>query len=127
MYSKTLKIFRTNTVFRNDRSSRVGGVIVAVQSNITAVECVDFVTDCEIDLVKISLSGKKDVYIGSFDMSKRNINYLNKLKESLELLNRNKPKELILCGDFNCPDIDWENCPWNIVKIYKIKQKNNIW
>ena len=79
-----------------------------MQSNITAVECVDVVTDCEIDLVKISLKGKKDIYIGSFYMPKRNINDLNKLKESWELLNRNKPKELIPCGDFNCPDIDWE-------------------
>ena len=53
-YNKTAiqnsEIFPENyTVFRNDRSSRGGGVFVAVQSNITAVECVDFVTDCEID------------------------------------------------------------------------------
>ena len=34
---------------------------------------------------------------------------LCELKKSLERLNGNKPKDLILCGDFNCPDIDWEH------------------
>ena len=27
----------------------------------------------------------------------------------MELLNGNKPKDIILCGDFNCPDIGWEH------------------
>ena len=95
------------TVFRNDRSSRGGGgVFVAVQSNITAVECVDFVTDCEIDFAKVTQKGKKELYIGSFYMPKRN---MKDLEKSLELLNGNKPKDFILCGDFNCPDIDWEH------------------
>lgn len=71
-------------VFRHDRSSRGGGVFVAVQTNMTAVECVDFVTDCEIDFAKISLKGKKDIYIGSFYMPKRNMEDLCKLKESLD-------------------------------------------
>ena len=96
------------TVFRKYRSSRDGGVFVAVQSDITAVECVDFVMDCEIDFAKISLKGKKDIYIGSFYMPKRNMKGLCKLKESLVLFSKNKLKELILCGDFNCPDIDWD-------------------
>ena len=60
-------------------------MFVAVQSNITAVEYVDFVTDCEIDFAKISLKGKKDFYIGSFYMPKRNMKDFCKLKESLEL------------------------------------------
>ena len=113
-YSKSAiqnsEIFPDNyTVFRNDRSSRGGGVFVAVQSNITAVECVDFVTDCEIDFAKVTLKGKKELYIGSFYMPKRNMKDLCELKKSLELLNGNKPKDIILCGDFNCPDIDWEH------------------
>ena len=51
---KTLNFFPDNyTVFRNDRSSRSGGVFVTIQSNITAVKCVDFVTECEIDFAKL--------------------------------------------------------------------------
>ena len=79
------------TVFRNDRSTRGGGVFVAVRSNLTAVECVDFVTDCEIDLVKISLKGRQELFVGSFYMPKRNMTDLNNLRQSLELLNKSKP------------------------------------
>ena len=81
---------------------------VAVRSNLTAVECVDFVTDCEIELVKISLKGRQELFVGSFYMPKRNMTDLNNLRQSLELLNKSKPKHLVLCGDFNCPDIDWD-------------------
>ena len=95
-------------VFRNDRSTRGGGVFVAVRSNLTAVECVDFITDCELDLVKISLKGKQELFVGSYYMPKRNMTDLNNLRQSLELLNKSKPKHLVLCGDFNCPDIDWD-------------------
>ena len=68
----------------------------------------DFVTDCEIDLVKISLKGRQELFVGSFYMPKRNMTDLNNLRQSLELLNKSKPKHLVLCGDFNCPNIDWD-------------------
>ena len=51
---------------RNERSTRGGGVFVAVRSNLTAVECVDFITDCELELVKISLKGRQELFVGSF-------------------------------------------------------------
>ena len=41
-------------------------------------------------------------------MPKRNMTDLNNLRQSLELQNKSKPKHLVLCGDFNCPDIDWD-------------------
>ena len=41
-------------------------------------------------------------------MPHRNLLDLDQLEPSLDLLNGSKPKHLILCGDFNCPDIDWE-------------------
>ena len=68
-------------------------MFVAVQSNITAVECVDFVTNCEIDFAKVTLKGKKELYIGSFYMPKWNMKDLCELKKTLELLNGNKPKD----------------------------------
>ena len=36
-----------------------GGVFNAVQKNISAVECVDFVTSCEVDFAKITLKAKR--------------------------------------------------------------------
>lgn len=93
--------------FRNDRDTRGGEVFIAVQYNLTAIECIDFITDCELEYVKVTLKSMKVLYIGSFYMPKRNISDINKLADSLNFLNSSKPKHLILCGDFNCPDIDW--------------------
>ena len=83
-------------------------MFIAVQNNISAVECVDFITGCEIVYAKIDLKSKKTLYIGSFYMPHRKLSDLDQLESSLNLLNGSKPKQLILCGDFNCPDIDWE-------------------
>ena len=41
-------------------------------------------------------------------MPHRKLPDLKQLEQSLKLLNNSKPKQLILCGDFNCPDILWE-------------------
>ena len=46
-------------------------------------------------------------------MPHRNINDLNKLSESITMVNNGKPKHIILAGDFNCPDIDWSNMTIN--------------
>ena len=106
---KTSEIFPDNyNVFRNDRGTLGGGVFIAVQNNISAVECVDFITGCEIEYAKITLKSKKTLYIGSFYMPHRKLSDLDQLESPLNLLNGSKPKQLILCGDFNCPDIDWE-------------------
>jgi endonuclease/exonuclease/phosphatase family metal-dependent hydrolase len=43
----------------------------------------------------------------------RNINDLNKLSESITMVNNVKPKHIILAGDFNCPDIDWSTMTIN--------------
>lgn len=43
-----------------------GGVFVAVLANLTSIECIDFITECEIELVKISLVSKKTLYVGSY-------------------------------------------------------------
>ena len=106
---KTSEIVLDNYyVFQNDRGTLGGGVFIAVQNNISAVECVDFITGCEIEYAKITLKSKKTLYIGSFYMPHRKLSDLDQLESSLNLLNGSKPKQLILCGDFNCPDIDWE-------------------
>ena len=83
-------------------------MFIAVQNNISAVECGDFITGCERVYAKITMKSKKTLYIGSFYMPHRKLSDLDQLESSLNLLNGSKPKQLILCGDFNCPDIDWE-------------------
>ena len=47
---KTSEIFPDNyNVFWNDSDTQGGGVFIVVQNNISAVECVDFITGCEIE------------------------------------------------------------------------------
>ena len=52
----------------------------------------------------------KDLYLSSFYMPHCNMNDINNLNDSLKKLsNSKKSKHIILAGDFNCPDIYWEN------------------
>lgn len=48
----------------------------------------------------------KDVIIGSFYMLKRRIDFLDRLDASLQKIIGKGEKNVILCGDFNCPDVD---------------------
>ena len=106
---KNSEIFPENyNIYRNDRSSRGGGVFIAVQSNITSVECTDSITNCEIETVKISLKGRRDLYISSFYMAKRNLSDLDQLRSALNTSVNSQNKQHILCGDFNCPNVNWE-------------------
>ena len=40
-------------------------------------------------------------------MPHRNNSDLSRLEASLDKLNHKSNKHFLLCGDFNCPDIDW--------------------
>ena len=42
-----------------------------------------------------------------------NINDINKLSESITMVNNGKPNHIILAGDLNCPEIDWSNMTIN--------------
>ena len=42
-------------------------------------------------------------------MPHRNITDIHRLEESVQLLQTTNGKHIILAGDFNCPDINWEN------------------
>ena len=64
---KNSEIFPENyNVFRNDRGTIGGGVFIAVQKNISAFECVDFVTSCEVEYAKITSKSKKHCILEHF-------------------------------------------------------------
>jgi hypothetical protein len=69
--------------YRNDRSSKGGGVFVLVHQDIIASEQPEHVTSCEIVWVKIKLKSSKDLVIGSFYMPHRNMNDVTELDKSL--------------------------------------------
>ena len=68
----------------------------------------EFIKNCEIVWAKIHLKGCKELFISTFYMNYRNIPDLEALDASLDLVNEKGNRHLILCGDFNCPNIDWK-------------------
>ena len=94
--------------FRNDRDKKGGGVFIGVHSTVSAIEQPELVTNCEIAFVKLNLKSAQDLYVASYYMPHRNLEDLNQLNDSLNKLNSSKPKHILLGGDFNCPDINWE-------------------
>jgi len=103
------EIFPSNyRVYRNDRGTRGGGVFILVHEDIVSVEQPNFVTECEVDWAKIQIKDNKDLYIGVFYMPHRKLEYVDQLDQSLDKLSRNKSRQIYLCGDFNCPDTNWD-------------------
>ena len=82
---------------------------ILVHKSITSTELPEFVTDCELTWAKVKLQNHKDLFIGAFYMAERRKYDLDQLQSSLNKLTANGKKncEVILAGDFNCPDIDW--------------------
>ncbi|CAC5407466.1 unnamed protein product [Mytilus coruscus] len=100
------------TAYRNDRRTLGRGVFILVHNDIITVEQTELVTNCEIEWVKIQLKGKKELLIGSFYMPQRNMKCVEELEKSLNMtIARNT--NIMLTGDFNCPDINWETSTVN--------------
>ena len=96
--------------YRNDRTTRGGGVFIGVKQGLSSIELPDLATNCEIIWSKVKLLQNKDIYVGSFYMPHRNIDDIKQLELSLnKMTNSNTPRHILLAGDFNCPDIDWDS------------------
>ena len=109
------EIFPSNfNVFRKDRMNQAGrGVFQAIKKDISVNHRDDFDSSCEILWTQCQVQGKKSKYIlsGSFYRPhSSDMVSLNELDVSLSkignLINTNS---VILGGDFNAPNISWEN------------------
>ena len=103
------------TTYRKDRNASGGGVLISVKSAFPS-ELIDLkeVQD-EILWVKINLNKRKNIFAGVFyRQPNSNTDQLESLAKSLEIISehtKNNPNNTILLGgDFNCKDIDWDNC-----------------
>ena len=97
-------------IFRKDRATRGGGVLIAVKKDLCAVE-IPSSTDTECIFCKINIKGKKTIIFGSFYRPpSSDFNYSVSInKEIYSIYNKFKNATLWLGGDFNLPDIDWLN------------------
>ena len=101
-------------VVRKDRTCTKGheggGVINSVRKDTVCSSEDTLDTDCEIAWTKIQLKGCKALYTGCFYRKPDNEpSALEKLNNSLSRLTHNSTlPNVILTGDFNLPDIDWD-------------------
>ena len=107
---KSSEIFPENyTAYRKDRNTAGGGVFLRVRKDIVSSNQPDLDSDCNILWAKRQLQNKKIMLIGSFYMPHRCNNTKQELNKSLTTIAKSsKQKQIILCGDFNCPDISWK-------------------
>ena len=109
----TYSIFPSNySVYRKDRNRHGGGVFIAISDLLSVTECPEFITDCELLWCKILLKDAKPLYIGSYYCPPNDKQHgVEGLKQSLGKLqakySRSQPS-IVITGDFNHPDINWD-------------------
>jgi hypothetical protein len=106
---KSSEFFPPNYVaLRNDRCTLGGGVFVLAHKSLVSTEVSEAsnIGDAEIIWTKIQTMAK-DLFVGSFYMPHRDISHLNCLDISLGKITEKKGRNILLCGDFNCPDVNW--------------------
>ena len=106
------------SVLRNDRNAAGGGVFIATKNDIVTVERTEFISDCEITWISVEFARCGTLYLASFYRPSGYGSYkveLEQLQDSLGLIMKKHPHTLpniIVAGDCNFPDIDWEQlCP----------------
>ena len=96
-------------VFRRDRATDShGGVFIAVRNTIIASEATK-VNDTESESICVSIktSGAKTLFVGAFYRSQATAdNYMDELEKALHKIPSSS--NIILLGDFNLLDVDWQ-------------------
>ena len=105
MLSRPAKFSHRTSVYRKtDRvvfTATIEGIVPDAQPQLS--------TDCEIVWTKVKTRNRKDTYLCSFYMPHRSMTDIHRLEDSLcQVTQPSTGKHILLAGDFNCPDIDWE-------------------
>ncbi|CAB4028557.1 Hypothetical predicted protein, partial [Paramuricea clavata] len=97
-------------IYRCDRQDgkRGGGVLIAIKNEIESKRRKELESNCEIVVCEIHISkGMKLIICGFYRPPSSKNEYLMNFGNSLENIVRDGTP-VILCGDFNFPEIDWE-------------------
>ena len=105
---------------RLDKGKDRRGVFIAHREDLVITEVNVPDKSAEFVLAKLEVSGNPDLYIASF------YRHTNADKKSLNTLYDNisqihggkKLPNIIVAGDFNLPDVDWEYCSYNTAPQY---------
>ena len=93
-------------LFRKDRNRHGGGVMLLVRGSINVSRCVNYETSCELLWVKLSLKPMSVIFGVFYRPPYHSTHDLQALQDSL-LSVSDKHSCIIVCGDFNVPNIDW--------------------
>ena len=97
-------------IYRRDRTNRTGGgVLLAVRENILSTKRRDLESKAEILVCEIHPESRKKIAVIVFYRPPdSDLNYIKEFKKTLQLIRSQKKfDQLIVCGDFNLPNIDW--------------------
>ncbi len=97
-------------IFRKDRqTSRGGGVLLAVKSSLfCSIKQVDVSTELEFVCCEVTTNDGKFLLASCYRPPSSNFSWCVEFSELLQHL-RDVYDELVIAGDFNFPNIDW-NC-----------------
>ncbi|VDI84351.1 Hypothetical predicted protein [Mytilus galloprovincialis] len=102
------------TVFRKDRPPNKkgqchGGVLIAISNNYLCTEIKELDTGCEMIWVELSISNARKCYICAYYRPQPDDDTsLDLLNESISRINVNSKSAIIIGGDFNLGNINWE-------------------
>ena len=105
-------------VIRKVRTLHGGGVLIAHKKGLVVnpVSCKGIKSDCELALARVSMTpGQPPLYVGAYYRSQidnptnTSLDGLDKALEQVFDLVGNGKATVVLAGDLNCPDIDWDS------------------
>lgn len=99
----------TFTIYRRDRIGQVGGgVLLAVRNSIRSFRRTDIESNSEMLACELHPDAKKKfLAIVFYRPPVSDLNYIKEFKKALQLASTVKFDRIIICGDFNLPNIDW--------------------
>jgi hypothetical protein len=97
------------SIHRRDRKDKTGGgVMLAVKNSIQTLRRKDLEGDAEIVLCELRPEARRKILaVVFYRPPNSNIDHLKELKKSLRHASQFNFDQIIICGDFNLPDIDW--------------------
>ena len=97
------------SIHRRDRKDKTGGgVMLAVKNSIQTLRRKDLEGDAEIVLCELRPEARRKILaVVFYRPPNSNLDHLKELKKSLRHASQFNFDQIIICGDFNLPDIDW--------------------
>ena len=97
------------SIHRRDRKDKTGGgVMLAVKNSIQTLRRKDLEGDAEIVLCELRPEARRKILaVVFYRPPNSDLDHLKELKKSLRHASQFNFDQIMICGDFNLPDIDW--------------------